>query len=216
MQPTDFPGGLSEIDFVDAYRQSALRKPQVVADSALRSIVLAGQSDRILISAVIAEQLAEACRRLNAVWLALSNRTHTVGRSLLSPLPGAAEWRTFAQQAGTLTAEQILRELSIGEDGLEAAQRLRSQADLGGLADLVEAAEGDTPMVLVPGLDNGRMPAELWLAGTNRAGQMVAASIAADEGEAATLADLTADMCSIARGFLGAYVGSRRSAGRRP
>lgn len=214
MQPTTYPGGLSELEFVDAYCQSALRKPQVVADAALRTLVLASTADRLVLCGLIAEQLAESCRRLTAVHGAISDRRYPIARSLMAPLPGVDEWLRLARLASALTAEQILRDLSLDDSALPAVERLRAQPDLAGLASLVAAAESGRAMVLIPGLDSHRPPAELWFSGVDRQDEPVAAALGAGEGDAAGLADLTADMCSIARGFLGAYLESRRGAGR--
>jgi len=186
----------------------------VVADAALRSLVLAGTADRLVLCGLIAEQLAESCRRLTAVHAALWDRTHLVARTLLKPLPGLAEWRRMAQFAGTLTPEQMLRDLGLDESALESAMRLRSQPGLANLDGLVAAAESGSAMLLIPGFESHRPPSESWFSGVDREGQPVVAALAAEEGDAAALADLTADLSSIARGFLGAYLHSRRTAGR--
>lgn len=207
-----YPGGLSELDFVEAYLRGALRKPQVVADSLLRSLVLAGQNDRLILSGLLAEQLAEACRRLAAVHIALSDRTYPVARTLARPLPGLAAWVAFAQQAGTFTPEQLLRELSLGDDALASARTLRAQPDLGSLNELVAAAEHGSGMVLLPGVH----ASECWYAGPGDGdAEPIAAALGTEEADAAMLADLTADLCGVARGFLGAYLDARRGAGRR-
>jgi hypothetical protein len=68
-----YPGGIDEVRFVDAYRETTLRKPQAVADIALRGSTTAGAADRLLLTGLIAEQLAESCRRLTAVYMALDD-----------------------------------------------------------------------------------------------------------------------------------------------
>lgn len=213
MDTTSYPGGLGELPFVDAYLQGALRKPQVVADSLLRSLVLAGQNDRLILSGLLAEQLAEACRRLTGVYLALSDRRLPVARTLAGPLPGVARWVEFIQHAGTFTPEQMLRELGLGDEAMPSAMTLRAQPDLGSLTDLVAAAEMGSQMLLMP---NGRLSEECWFAGPTADGSYVAASLGTEEQDAATLADLTADLCSVARGFLGAYLDARRVPYTRP
>ncbi|MEX0782290.1 MAG: hypothetical protein WD557_06535 [Dehalococcoidia bacterium] len=213
--PTTYPGGLSELDFVEAYCASALRKPSVVADSVLRALVLAGQNERAALSGLIAEQLAEACRRLAAVSGALSNRTHSVARTLMQPLPGAGQWMAFAQDAGTLTPEQMLRHLSLGDAALDAATKLRSLDNLGALQPYVAAVEVGALMFLLPPSRGSRAPTFGWLAGADASGEPVAIEVLLDEQEAAALADLTADLSGIARAFLGAYLDARRGAGRR-
>jgi len=213
---TGFPGGLSELDFVELYWRSALRKPQMAADAALRSLVFAETADRAILSGLIAEELAEACRRLTAVHGALSDRRYSIARTLVRPLPGVAEWREVVRQAGTFRPEQMLRELSLDDSAIDYATRLRAQPDLAGLDGLVGAAETGNAMLLVQGLGGRVVPTECWLAGVDGDGRPTAASFGASEQDAATLADVTAELCAIARGFLGAYLMSRRTAGWRP
>jgi hypothetical protein len=213
--PATYPGGLSELDFVEAYQLWALRKPSIVADSALRALVLSGQNERLALSGLIAEQLAEACRRLAAVYAALSDRTYAVARTLMQPLPSAADWMAFAQDAGTLTPEQMLRQVSLGDGALDTATKLRSLDNLGALEPYVAAAEVGALMFLVPRTSGARPPANGWLAGATAAGDPVAIEVLFDEQDAAALADLTADLSGIARGFLGEYLDARRGAGRR-
>jgi hypothetical protein len=209
-----YPGQLHELDFVEAYARSALKKPEMAADAALRTLVFAEAGDRAILVGLIAQELAEACRRLVAVYRALGDRQYPVARSLLKPLPGAADWRAFIQQAATLSPEQLVRSLSLGDDALEAARILRAQPDLSELSGLVAAAETGNPMLLIPGLLRKHVPDEVWLAGIDAAGEPIASSFGAEEGDAVTLADLTGDICGIARGFLFSYVNARRGAGR--
>lgn len=217
MRDLAYPGGLSELDFVATYATSTLRKPQVVADSALRTLVLATQADRIVLTGLVAEQLAEACRRLTAVYLALSDRTHSVAQWLLGPLPGLEAWQEMIQDAGTLTPEQLLRHLSLDDSALDYAERLRAEPDLARLTDLVAAASTGGGMLLVPWLESHRGPIEIFYAGCTIDGNNGASAlVGVEESDAAHLADLTADMSAIARGFLDTYLGSRRTAGRPP
>jgi hypothetical protein len=215
MQHVRYPGDLSELEFVDAYCRSALRQPQMAADAALRALVFSESGDRAILTGLIAQQLAEACRRLVAVYNALADRRYSIARTLLRPLPGVAEWKTFAHQAGTFSPEQTCRELSLGDAALDHARHLRSQSDLGELTQLISASELGNSMLLVPYLDRRNIVEECWLAGMDAEGEPFAASFRASEQSAADLADLTADLSGIARGFLGVYLGNRRSAGRR-
>jgi hypothetical protein len=216
MPPIAYPGGLPELEFVDAYHQSTLRKPQVAADAALRALVTAGHNQRALLTGLIGEQLAEACRRLVAVYSALADRRHPVARSLMAPLPGPVEWAEFAQAAATMSPGQMLSRLALPESALPAAERLRSQPDLASLSRFVAAAAAGNAMFLAPGIDSRRGAVELLLAGGGLESEMVTAALGALEQDAAALADLTADLSSIARGFLGAYLDARRIAGRPP
>ena len=214
--PAAYPGNLSELDFVEAYARSALKKPQMAADAALRTLVFSEAGDRAILVGLIAEELAASARRLVAVYEALSDRTHPIARSLLRPLPGAAEWKTFVHRAATISPEQMLRELSIGNDALDSAQLLRAQPELAELTGLVAAAETGNPMLLIPDLARRQVAEECWLAGIDADGEPMASSFGSSESDATTLADITADLCSIARGFLMSYVNARRGAGRVP
>ena len=69
-------------------------------------------------------------------------------------------------------------------------------------------------MVIVP-INERSMPVEAWIAGRTASGDGIASAITVSEGDTASLADITADMVSIARGFLGGYLSARRTAGRR-
>lgn len=209
-----YPGGLSELEFVEAYYATALRKPSVVADSVLRALVLAGQGERYVLSGLIAEQLAEACRRLTAVYGALADRRFPVAQTLLARLPGAVEWLALAQDAGSMTPEQMLRHLSLDASALEDATRLRGLDNLGALEGYVAAAAATTPMFLVRATGGSRAPLSGWLSGPDAGGGSISVEVLLEEQEAASLADLTADLASIARGFLGAYLHARHTAGR--
>lgn len=215
-QPIAYPGNMGELDFVEAYARSALRKPQLAADSALSRLVFSEAGDRAILTGLIAQELAEAARRLVGVYEALADRTHPVARSLLRPLPGAAAWKAFTHRAATFTPEQMLRELSIGNDALEWAQLLRSQPELHELTGLVAASENGNAMLLIPDLARRHVAEECWLAGVDAAGEPIASSFGSSEADATTLADITADISSIARGFLLSYLAARRGAGRMP
>lgn len=214
MARATYPANLSELDFVEAYFVSALRKPQMAADAALRTLVLAGALDRVVLAGLIAEQLAEACRRLTAVHDALADRTYPVAQSLLQPLPGADRWEAFIQAAATLQPDQMVWRLGVGEEALEAARSLRSQPDLSALTPLVRVAASGAAMCLVP-LREGRPPTGFWIAGGGGDSDAPAVPFDAFESDAAALADRTADLVAVARGFLGAYLDARRDAGRR-
>lgn len=212
---TTFPGGLSELEFVEAYWFSALRKPQMAADAALRALVFSDTGDRAVLTGLIGQELAEACRRLTSIYGALSDRRYSIARSLLKPLPGLDGWKVFIHHAATFTPEQMLRELSLDSTALRWAIELRGQSDMSGLNDLVEAAASGSSMLLVPGMMQKHIATECWFAGVRPNGEPIAASFGFEEQDAANLADLAADFCAIARGFLGTYLETRRTAGWR-
>ena len=66
--------------------------------------------------------------------------------------------------------------------------------------------------------DSLAMPApvdQLAITGTNAEGERLEVRLAAGENDTVAMADLVADLCSVARGFLGAYLRARRSMGSR-
>jgi hypothetical protein len=215
MTQPGFPGGLSELDFVEAYCYAALRKPSAAADSALRALVFADTADRPLLVGLIVQELTEAALRLVAVFEALSDRRYSIARSLMRPLPGVQEWRAFVHYAATFSPEQMLRELSLGEDALPYAESLRGQPNLADYDDLISAAAARNGMLLVPRMQPYPAPTECWFAGVGQDGEQMAASFQATEQDAANLADVTGDLSDIAHGFLRTYLQTRRSAGRR-
>ena len=210
-----YPGDLSELDFVESYARFAMRKPEKAADAALRNLVFAESGDRAILTGLIGLELAEACRRLVAVYDALADRTYPIAKSLLRPLPGVEEWRVFVHRAATFTPEQTLRELSLGDAALDHARNLRAQPSLPDLEGLVAAASSGNPMLLAPAHGNRNIVEECWYSGVDANGDPFAISFGASEGDAANLADLTGDLCAIGRGFLGVYLESRRGAGWR-
>jgi hypothetical protein len=208
MEPDRYPGGLSELRFVDAYWRLTLRKPQVGADAALRAMVTAGAGDRGPLVGVLASHAAEAARRLVAVYSALDDRTYPIARRLQGPLPGRDAWDEFVSTVMALQPSQLTWRLGVGEDGLAAAERMRSMGDPTWLGPLVSAAEHGTLLIDGPGERDGRI-------GVAIAGQPEVEALRLSEDDAASLADATADMVSVARGLLGSYLDARRVAGRR-
>lgn len=206
---------MSELDFVEAYCYAALRKPSAAADSALRALVFADTADRPLLVGLIAQELTEAALRLVAVFEALSDRRYTIARSLMRPLPGVDEWKSFVHYAGTFSPEQMVRELHLGDEALPYAETLRSQPNLADYTGLISAAAARNGMLLVPRPARHPRPTECWFAGVGQDGEMMAASFEASEHHAAGLADVTGDLSDIAFGFLRSYLGTRRNAGRR-
>ncbi|MCA9822087.1 MAG: hypothetical protein KC470_05745 [Dehalococcoidia bacterium] len=204
-----YPLRMSEIAFVDMYRKATLRKPQVGADAALRTMVTAAADDRLALLGVIGDYVVESALRLVAVYGALADRTHPVGRQLLEPLPGREAWDAFAQIAMTAEPSATIRDLSLGEDGLDPAERLRAMGDFGWVGPLITVTISGG--LLAEGVqERGMVRARFALPG------VATPVLDVREEDAATLADTMAEFSGIARGFLDAYVGARLHAGRVP
>ncbi len=217
MTQPPYPSGLREIAFVQAYQRTTLRRPQVVSDTILRSLMTSGQEDRLVLVSSLADQLAEACRRLVAVHDALFDRRYPIAQVLLRHLPGAEDWKGFLVRATTLPPDAMLRDLGLGEEALPAAESLRGQPDLSWVAPVIMASETGNMLSLItrPESQAHRIAESIWVGSAWESDERPGAAIDVGFDDAATLADTTAEMVAIARGFLGAYLGARLSAGRR-
>ncbi|MDZ7729145.1 MAG: hypothetical protein U5Q44_13645 [Dehalococcoidia bacterium] len=167
-----------------------------------------------MLAGVLGDHLGEACRRLVAVRNALYDRRYSMAVSLMDPLPGLAEWRDFAQWAAIVPPENMLRDLGLGEEALPAAEKLHEQADLAWVEPLVAAHASGNSLIIYTRVGSGKAPTTLWM-GPVPTEDGESLSISMEEHDAATLADMTADMVGVARGFLGSYLKARQNAGRR-
>lgn len=192
---------LSEFEFLDRYLDSTLRKPQVVADSILRTMVLAVSHERALLCAALAEQLGEACRRLAHVFSALEDRTHSVAKVLAGPLPPSEAWIEFAQLVATVPPEALARRMFIDEAAADYAERLRGSDGFEIMSEAVRAHERNEPILLKARAEGGRLPDAFAYGGLR---------LGATEADGAMLADVIADVCWTARGFLESYTDARR------
>ncbi len=205
MPATPFPAGLSESAFLEAYERDVLRKPQVAADTALRALAFCPPRERPALVAVLAAQLVEASLRLTAVVEALDDRRLPVAERLRGPLPGADGWLALAQLAATAEPDGMLRRLALDESARDGAVLLRGLPAPDWLPDLI-AVHAAPDAIVLP------VPGDAVLAsGTDAAGERVTVRLAAGEEAAVAIADLIADLCSVARGFLAAYLRARRA-----
>ncbi len=205
MAEASYVEGLSEIAFLEAYERVVLSKPQVVSDTALRSLAFAPPSERPALVGLLAEQLVEGALRLTAVFEALDDRRLAVADQLRKPLPGAQEWVALMQLAGTAEPEGVVRRLALDEGALESAEQLRGQPAPDWLADLIAALTASDTLTLAAPHD------QIAITGTTVDGERLEVRLAAGEEVTVAMADLIADLCSVARGFLGAYLRARRS-----
>ncbi len=219
MERVSYPAGLQEIPFVRAYHRTALRKPQVVSDTILRSLMTSSQDDRLILASSLVQQLSEACRRAVAVHDALFDRQYSIARQLAGPLPGVDAWSNFIDRAARVEPEAMLRDLGLGEDAEPAANLLRRQTDLSWITPVIAADVTENVMSLItqPASQAHRIPLDIAVATTGIPDGPApdpdpALTLGIDD--AATVADTTADMVEIARGFLGAYISARMNAGR--
>ena len=201
--------GLGEIAFLEEYERSVLSKPQMVADAALKALAFAPPYERPALVGMLAEQLVEAALRLTAVFEALDDRRFSVADSLRGPLPGVEAWVPLAQLAGTAEPEGVVRRLALDEGAVESATQLRGLPVPEWLPALVEASTAADSMAMPAPID------QLAITGTNAEGERMEVRLAAGENDTVAMADLVADLCSVARGFLGAYLRARKTMGQR-
>ncbi len=200
---------LSELAFLEAYEQTVLSKPQMVADTALRSLAFCSPYERPALVGMLAEQLVEAALRLTAVFEALDDRRVSSAERLRGPLPGADAWVSLAQLAATAEPEGVVRRLALDEGAEENAAQLRGLPVPEWLPDLIVASTAADSLAMPAPVD------QLAITGTTEEGERVEVRLAAGENATVAMADMIADLCSVARGFLGAYLRARRSLGQR-
>ena len=204
MPEASWPAGLTEAAFLAEYEGYVLRKPQVVADTALRALAFCPPRERPALVALLAEQLVEASLRLAAVVDALDDRRLPVAERLRGPLPGADAWTALAQLAATAEPEGLLRRLALDESALESAVLLRGLPAPEWLPDLIAVrAAADALFLPVTG-------DAIAATGANAEGERLSVRLAAGENATVAIADLIADLCSVARGFLAAYLRARQ------
>ncbi len=209
MAESAYVAGLGEIAFLEEYERSVLSKPQMVADAALKALAFAPPYERPALVGMLASQLVEAALRLTAVFEALDDRRFPVADSLRGPLPGAAAWVALAQLAGTAEPEGVVRRLALDDGAVESAAQLRGLPVPEWLPALIEATGAPDSLAMPAPID------QLAVTGTNGQGERVEVRLAAGEEATVAMADLVADLCSVARGLLGAYLRARRSMGQR-
>ena len=201
---SDYPGARSELEWIERYTDSALRKPQVATDTVLSSLFLADAGHRPALIQLIVQELVESARRLNAVWLALATRTRPVGRTLLEPLPGADDWEAFATAVQGVPAHDIVRTLALDDSALQTAGELAETPDLDWYARLIRCYEGGPPAWLTIASTPDRTT--LLAVGPARDGGEVLLPLELSEDDAVALADATGDFAGFARDLLGTHL----------
>lgn len=214
MDDVTFPADLTEMGFLETYRESTLRKPSVVADVLLRASPFSLAEEVPILGGLLAEQLVESARRLVAVYDALDDRRLSLARALLQPLPGFEAWVAFRQRVARSDADAVLHDLSLGEDARKSAEKLASQPSLTWIDNLFGAATAGNSMVLTPAAVPRAGRRQFWVHGTPEGAEPITVVFQSGETDIAALADTIADFSDIARGFLASYIDARASAGR--
>jgi hypothetical protein len=199
-------GDWNELDFLRAYEESTLWKPQVVADNVLNGIFLADAAHRALLAALMVQEVAEAARRLNHVWIALTDRSVSVGRRLAGPLPGADDWDRLATTLETIEEPaQVLGLLNLDESVLDSVEELLDYRPLHLFTSAVRVAEAGPPNATI----EPAHPPVLVLSNIDPRGERYEARIELADDRVIALGDATGDFVTWARDFLGAYLDAR-------
>jgi len=205
--PPDLFAGMDEMDFLQAYEATTLRKPQIVSDNVLTGIHLADASHRRALSILLMQEAVEAARRLAGVWLALSDRSVRVAYRLAGPLPGAATWGAFVDEvAAAREPSDLLRAMAIDASAAESAAELLEYEALAEFEAPIRAFEPGPPVMLV----TPDVPPMLLAGNVDADGHRVEAYWSLERDDVTALSDAAGYFTTWARDFLGAYIEGRQ------
>lgn len=197
-----------EIAYLRGFEQTAVTKPQIVADNVLTGIFLTDVRYRTALTALLLQEAVEAGRRLALVCIALAGRTVPPARALARPLPGLEEWRAFAQAVGGFEAPaQILDWLHVDQSALQSAEEMLAFGGLSRLDAAVRVLEGGPPEVSTGRDEAGT--AILVLRAYTSSGERVEARLPLVDDQIIALGDMAGDFVTWTRDFLGAYLDAR-------
>lgn len=197
-----------EIAFLRGFEQTAVTKPQVVADNVLTGIFLTDTRYRAALTALLLQEAVEAGRRLALVCDALASRTLPPARALQRPLPGLAEWRAFAEVAGGFDdPRQVLDWLHVDASATQSAEEMLAFGGFSRLNAAVRVLEGGPPEVAVERDEAGT--AVLVLRAYTLAGERAEARLPLVDDQIIALGDMAGDFVAWTRDFLGAYLDAR-------
>ncbi|MEX2446916.1 MAG: hypothetical protein WD734_06190 [Dehalococcoidia bacterium] len=207
------PAAMDEAAFLRAYEASAIRKPQIVADNVLTGIFLADATYRAALTALLVQEAVEAARRLNLVWLALTDRSRPVAQRLAGPLPTAEDWTRFAEavERAAERPESLLAEMAIDDSVLQSAEDLVGFEGLARFAVPLRVFDAGTPTVVtLPGT-----PPTLMLSNVTDGRYVLETRIPLVDEQVIALGDAAGDFVTWSRDFLGAFIDAREAATER-
>lgn len=197
-----------ELAFLRAFEQTAVTKPQIVADNVLTGIFLTDIRYRTALTALLLQEAVEAGRRLALVCIALAGRTVPPARALARPLPSLEEWQGFAEAVGGFEEPaQILDWLHVDRSALQSAEEMLAFGGLSRLNAAVRVLEGGPPEVSTERDEAGT--AILVLRAYTRSGQRAEARLPLVDDQIIALGDMAGDFVAWTRDFLGAYLDAR-------
>ena len=211
-----YPGNLSEAEFLTAYAGHALRKPQVVADNVLTGIFLTDVRYRGALTALLVQESVEAARRLAAVWVALTDRTRPVARSLAGPLPDTSAWVRFARAVEDAAIAEhpaaLLRAMAIDDSALQSVEELCAFQGLARFEVPMRVYEPGPPTATVSGTNPGALRLSNTTPNATGTGDPIEARMSLSDEQIIALGDATGDFTAWAGDFLGAYIEGRAGA----
>lgn len=197
-----------ELAYLRAFEQTAVTKPQIVADNVLTGIFLTDARYRTALTALLLQEAVEAGRRLALVCIALAGRTQPPARSLARPLPSLEEWQAFAEAVGGFEdPKQILDWLHVDQSALQSADEMLAFGGLTKLNAAVRVLEGGPPEVSVERDEAGT--AILVLHSYAMDGGRAEARLPLVDDQIIALGDMAGDFVAWTRDFLGAYLDAR-------
>lgn len=197
-----------ELAYLRSFDQTAVTKPQIVADNVLTGIFLTDIRYRTALTALLLQEAVEAGRRLALVCHALSDRTVPPARAMTRPLPGLEEWQAFAAAIGKFDEPaHVLDWLHVDQSARQSAEELLAWGGLSRLNAAVRVLEGGPPEVLTERDDAGI--ATLVLRAYTPTGERTEARLPLVDDQIIALGDMAGDFVTWTRDFLGAYLDAR-------
>ncbi len=197
-----------ELAYLRGFEQTAVTKPQIVADNVLTGIFLTDIRYRTALTALLLQEAVEAGRRLALVCIALAGRTVPPARALARPLPDFGEWQGFAEAVGGFEEPaQILEWLHVDPSALQSAEEMLAFGGFSRLNAAVRVLEGGPAEALMERDETGT--ATLVLHSYTRSGERFEARLPLVDDQIIALGDMAGDFVAWTRDFLGAYLDAR-------
>lgn len=197
-----------ELAYLRSFEQTAVTKPQIVADNVLTGIFLTDVRYRTALTALLLQEAVEAGRRLALVCIALAGRTKPPARALARPLPDLEEWQAFAEAVGRFEEPaQVLDWLHVDQSALQSAEEMLAFGGLSRLNAAIRVLEGGPPEVSMERDEAGT--AILVVRAYTRTGERAEARLPLVDDQIIALGDMAGDFVAWTRDFLGAYLDAR-------
>lgn len=197
-----------DLTYLRAFEQTAVTKPQIVADNVLTGIFLTDIRYRTALTALLLQEAVEAGRRLALVCIALAGRTMPLARAVARPLPNFEEWQGFAEAIGSFEdPQQVIDWLHVDASTMESAEELIAFGGLTRLNSAVRVLQDGPPEVSTERDESGT--AVLVLRAYGRDSERSEVRLPLLDDQIIALGDMAGDFVTWTRDFLGAYLEAR-------